>query len=197
MSVDERGPKTAGPTGRARVGGWERKVDGGWMMSRLRSSWGPSKSKAVGAGGLWVGLAGESCGRGREGQPAAGSRGRPMWGRLARLMDALRSCQSGCQPSRYLPAYPPPGSSHLTGHLRRRPGQLLWGLHPNVRPVELVQRLPAGLLYTEKLLPGSAHEQGRRRGHRISLCFLIGVCLFSASYLSSLFQLNLKLLAAT
>lgn len=56
MSVDERVPKIAGPTGQVRVGGWERKVDGGWMMSRLRPSWGPSKSKAVGAGVLWVGL---------------------------------------------------------------------------------------------------------------------------------------------
>lgn len=46
MSVDERGPKIAGPTRQARVGGWERKVDG-WMMSRLRSSWGSSKPKAV------------------------------------------------------------------------------------------------------------------------------------------------------
>lgn len=35
MCVDERGPRIAGPTGQARVGGWERKVDG-WMMSRLR-----------------------------------------------------------------------------------------------------------------------------------------------------------------
>ena len=58
MSVDERGPRIAGPTGQARVGGWERKVDG-WMMSRMRSSWGSPKSKAVScsAGVLWVGLA--------------------------------------------------------------------------------------------------------------------------------------------
>lgn len=70
---------------------------------------------------------------------------------------------------------------YLTSHLRRRPGQLLWDFRPNMRPVELVQRLPAGLLSTEQLLPGSASEQGIRRGHRISLCFLIDICLFSAS----------------
>lgn len=58
MSVDERGPEIAGPTGQARVGGWERKVDR-WMMSRLKSSWGPSKSKAVSQCwcAVWVGLA--------------------------------------------------------------------------------------------------------------------------------------------
>lgn len=74
-----------------------------------------------------------------------------MWGRLARLMDALRSCQSGCQ---YLPAYPPPGSSTSRAIGGGGQSSSSGGFRPNMRPVELVQHFPAGLLSTEQLLPG-------------------------------------------
>lgn len=71
MSVDERGPKIAGPTGQTRVGGWEKRVDDVEVEVELGSVQ-VEGCQLLLVCCVWVGLAEQSKrGRGREGQRLA------------------------------------------------------------------------------------------------------------------------------